>query len=65
LHQAIFAKPNGDEAWVLLLEKAMAKFKVGTGHVPPLGPCQQLMAACMYQGRTVQTGMGIIMEYQR
>ncbi|GIL81853.1 hypothetical protein Vretimale_1434 [Volvox reticuliferus] len=23
----IFAKPNGDEAWVLLLEKAMAKFK--------------------------------------
>ncbi len=25
--KAIFAKPNGDEAWVLLLEKAMAKFK--------------------------------------
>ncbi|GIL43768.1 hypothetical protein Vafri_1395 [Volvox africanus] len=23
----VFAKPNGDEAWVLLLEKAMAKFK--------------------------------------
>ncbi|EFJ51357.1 hypothetical protein VOLCADRAFT_103605 [Volvox carteri f. nagariensis] len=26
----IFAKPNGDEAWVLLLEKAMAKFKKKT-----------------------------------
>ena len=26
--QPIFAKPNGDEAWVLMLEKAMAKFKV-------------------------------------
>lgn len=25
--QPVFAKPNGDEAWVLLLEKAMAKFK--------------------------------------
>ncbi|KAG2499705.1 hypothetical protein HYH03_002640 [Edaphochlamys debaryana] len=25
--QSIFAKPNGDEAWVLLLEKAVAKFK--------------------------------------
>ncbi|MEW5310131.1 MAG: hypothetical protein WDW38_001958 [Sanguina aurantia] len=25
--QCIFAKPNGDEAWVLILEKAMAKFK--------------------------------------
>ncbi|GFR49847.1 hypothetical protein Agub_g11947 [Astrephomene gubernaculifera] len=25
--QPLFAKPNGDEAWVLLLEKAMAKFK--------------------------------------
>jgi hypothetical protein len=24
----LFAKPNDDEAWVLLLEKAMAKFKV-------------------------------------
>ena len=29
--QPIFAQPNGDEAWVLLLEKAMAKFKVGLG----------------------------------
>jgi hypothetical protein len=25
--QPKFAKPNGDEAWVLILEKAMAKFK--------------------------------------
>ena len=25
--QPCFAKPKGDEAWVLLLEKAMAKFK--------------------------------------
>mmetsp|Transcript_22958 Transcript_22958/g.50371 ORF Transcript_22958/g.50371 Transcript_22958/m.50371 type:complete len:442 (+) Transcript_22958:172-1497(+) len=25
--KTVFAKPNGDEAWVLLLEKAMAKFK--------------------------------------
>lgn len=34
--QPVFAKPNGDEAWVLLLEKAMAKFKVwrkGLHHV--------------------------------
>ncbi|KAG1670360.1 hypothetical protein FOA52_000120 [Chlamydomonas sp. UWO 241] len=35
---AMFAKPNGDEAWVLILEKAMAKF-MGSYHNMDGGSC--------------------------
>eukprot|EP00955_Chlamydomonas_euryale_P116245 366406-Chlamydomonas_euryale.AAC.8 len=36
--ECMFAKPNGDEAWVLILEKAMAKF-MGSYHNMDGGSC--------------------------
>lgn len=58
-NKPLFAQPNADEAWVLLLEKAVAKFMVSSGRAEVWSVKGSFMESGMESGCFFMSSHGV------